>query len=74
MLKAHDLEVIGVLGSNGKERLNFFMPLKSYTLQKTSEWFLNFLKLMKSSVCKQTQTYLDRLELFSGLGFFLHLI
>jgi hypothetical protein len=64
--KASELEVVGLLVSDGKEHLNFFTSLKSYSLQRVSEWFENLLKLMKSSMSKHAQTYLDKLDVYQG--------
>ena len=59
---ANELEVSSIIGSNGLEKFDLVLPLNSYDLQKTSEWFDNLLKLMKSTLCFITQEYL------SGLG------
>jgi hypothetical protein len=51
--------VKSVIGSNGLEKFDLFLPLNSYDLQKTSEWFDNLLKLTKSTLCFLTQEYLS---------------
>ncbi|RNA43275.1 Dynein heavy cytoplasmic [Brachionus plicatilis] len=66
---ASDLEVTGLISRNGAEELKFFTALKSYSLQKPSEWFKNFSKILKSSVCKNLHSYMDILEEFSDYQF-----
>ncbi|CAF0731757.1 unnamed protein product, partial [Brachionus calyciflorus] len=61
-INASELEVTGITGRNGGEKLLFFTSLKSYSLQKPSEWFDNFSKIMRSSLCRHMHSYLDKLE------------
>lgn len=68
-IHAADLEVVGLFGSNGNEYVKFFTPLRQANLQKASEWFSNLSKIIKSSLCKQAHTYLDKLELHNGTTF-----
>ena len=64
--KASELQVVGFTGSRGIEKLNFFTPLKSYSLQRVSEWFDHLSKIIKSSMSLHTQTYLNKIETYSG--------
>ena len=60
------MEITGVLGKNGNEKLNFYVSLKSYNLQSITEWFDCLLKLIKSSMCQQAISYLNSLESYKG--------
>lgn len=58
---ANELEVKSIIGSNGLEKFDLFLPLNSYDLQRTSEWFDNLLKLSKSTLSFLTQEYLSKI-------------
>ena len=62
------LDVTGLVGFQGQEKVTFFTSLASYDLQKSSEWFMNLQKIIKSSLSKHIQTYLTKLEAY-GLSF-----
>ncbi len=67
---ASEIEVIGLLGNNKKERVNFHVPLKSYSLQRVSEWFDCLLRLIKSSLCMHTHSYLNNIESYTDYSNF----
>ena len=60
---AHELEVIGLVNKNKVEQLKLFTTLKLRNDQHAaSKWFDSLVKLMKSSLFRQTQSYLDCLD------------
>lgn len=60
------LDVTGLVGFQGQETVTFFTTLASYELQKSSEWFMNLQKIIKSSMSKHIQTYLTKLEAYGS--------
>ena len=65
MFSASELEVVGLVGNKGVEKLKFFTSLRLESLQHASTWFDSLLKLIKSSICKATQAYLDKMETYT---------
>lgn len=70
LIVASEIEVIGLFGNNKKERIDFYVPLKSYSLQRVSEWFDCLLRLIKSSMCKHTHSYLNNIESYTDYSNF----
>ncbi len=66
-INASVLEVRAAVGSfGGGEVVEFFTPVVSYERQRPAEWFDQMEKIMKSSLCWQVQTYLQRVEEYGG--------
>ena len=65
------MEVTGIIACFSQEILPFFTSLKSYEHQKTTEWFFNLQAIIKSSLNKQLQSNLKKLEKYGNFANFL---